>query len=669
MKVDLDHEYNQICRLIDKNQVISFDVYDTALLRNVLYPTDIFDLVQIEAGKKGVQSAAHFKQLRIEAERTARSRTRREDVRFHEIYDVISEKIGTRLANQLKELELQVESRFTTFNPFIKKVYDYAVSGNKTIYFISDMYLETSFLERLLQENGYAKHNGVHVSGEIGLSKATSSLYEYIRNFCNINASWLHIGDNRISDYQNALKCGLNAYCYKPPRDRAVLPGKYSLEYSIIKAIQINHVETSGQPDYWYRFGVCVVSALFFGFANWLATELRGKDNVYFLSRDGYLPWRLYRKFAAFMDGLPEPRYLYTSRKIYQLSAIADAAPDEAIRLLLHSNTNVGQQKKVMEIFHDIGIEWDRHIARLETYGFRSDSWLRTNEDINKMKKLLKEIYPEIRENQSSLKRALVNYLRQNDVLNHSEINVVDIGWRGSTQKAIKDIANVRMTGYYFGTSYNVYDEIRAEVKSYAFHLGRPVQLMQEIMDNVMMFEFAFSAPHGSLVDLKEVSGEVRPVLSKEAPDRTYAFEQIEQGVLRIADDYLRYREWLKNIQVDDALKDYLEFIRNKSYEDLLRFKDLSLSVGFGELSEPLRFVTSVSIRDYMKNRKKIEKEAAKNLWKNAIIVEGSAEEFKKKRKTRSWSNSGFVTKDRLMKALKNPRKAFLYLFKLISNK
>jgi hypothetical protein len=139
--------------------------------------------------------------------------------------------------------------------------------------------------------------------------------------------------------------------------------------------------------------------------------------------------------------------------------------------------------------------------------------------------------------------------------------------------------------------------------------------------------------------------------------------------VLRIADDYLRYREWLKNIQVDDALKDYLEFIRNKSYEDLLRFKDLSLSVGFGELSEPLRFVTSVSIRDYMKNRKKIEKEAAKNLWKNAIIVEGSAEEFKKKRKTRSWSNSGFVTKDRLMKALKNPRKAFLYLFKLISNK
>jgi HAD superfamily hydrolase (TIGR01549 family) len=667
MRAGITNEYDKICRLIDENHIISFDIYDTALLRNVLYPTDIFDLVQIEIDKLALP-ITDFKKMRIKAEETARLRSRFDDVRYDEIYTVISEQIGKELAETLNEIELRIERKFTTFNPFIKKIYDYAVSKGKVILFISDIYLEPSFVKKILEVNGYSKNEGIYVSGYIGVSKASKGLFRHIQEQRKFNSAWLHIGDNEASDYQNAVECGLNAYYYKALRDRVVLPGNYSIEYSIMKAIQINFSETTLEDyNYWYRFGVNVVSSLFFGFTNWLAKELKGKSNVYFLSRDGYLPWKLYNKFAEHFGDLPKSKYIYASRKVYQLSTIADMDSEEALELLVYSNQSLGQIKTVIEVFDDMGIQLrEHHLKQLDQLGLRLNKPLVTSEDIDKMKQLIRKIYPEVISCQEHNKSLVIEYLRQNEIFKHSELNVVDIGWRGSTQKAIKDITNKKINGFYFGTSYNVYDEIRSEVNSYSFHLGKPFQFMQAVMGNVMMFEFIFSAPHGTLTGFKKISGKIYPVLSEDNSSLPYVIEQVHSGVLRIADEYLNYMEYLRNIQVHEALRDYLEFIDAKEYEDLLYFKDLSLSVGFSELSKPLQFVTCVSIQEYLRNRKRIEKEAAKNLWRGAIIVEGSSAEFKKSHKKRSWIKLKFFSKDRLLKALRNPKKAYRYLIRLI---
>lgn len=670
MVADINKELKEIYHLIDENQIISFDIYDTALLRNVLYPTDIFDLVQIEINKSG-DPFSDFKNMRIMAEQKARSRSLREDIHFEEIYSVIGEWIGKEKASRIKLIELQMESLFTITNPFIKRAYDYALNKGKVIYFISDMYLDHGFIEKLLRDNGYGTYNGLYISGMIGTSKASAKLYDYIRRHTQAFGDWLHIGDNYVSDHENARINGLNTYYYRAVRDRVTLPKEYSLEYSIIKAIQINKSETTIDLSYWERFGINVVSSLFLGFTIWLAEKLQGKDNVYFISRDGYLPLKIYNKITKKINGLPRAEYLYASRKMYQLPTIVDMEQNEALNLLVYSNTNLGQTKSLLEIFNDLGLFVEDHLTLLKKYEFTPESRLFTDADKSKMKELLSELFPRIKVNMKKCKQLVAEYLEQQGIYNQNEINIVDIGWRGSTQRAIKNITNIKTKGYYFGTSYNVYDDIRSEVRSFCFHLGRPIHLMQKVMDHVMMYEFIFTAPHGFLTGFKKNEGKIIPILSNESNQQLKIIEEIQTSILNIVDDYLDYWDYIKEVDIKDSLRDYMEFIDSKKYEDLLHFEELSVSVGFGEKSESLRFVTRVSIKDYLKNRNEIEKMATKNLWKSAIIVEGSAEEFRSYKKTRPKPRAklDLITINRVKKALRNPKKALKYLINMMVRK
>ena len=47
----------------------------------------------------------------------------------------------------------------------------------------------------------------------------------------------------------------------------------------------------------------------------------------------------------------------------------------------------------------------------------------------------------------------------------YENINIVDIGWAGSTQFALYDLLDKSITGYYFGTRKNMYDDADFEKK------------------------------------------------------------------------------------------------------------------------------------------------------------------------------------------------------------
>src|SRR5690606_16648372 len=161
------------------------------------------------------------------------------------IYNELEISLGSKGSSQALKYELEIEKKFTVFNPFIKKIYEYAVNSNKSIIFITDMYLTEQFISKILAENGYTQYDGLYVSGSIGLSKASSNLFDYVREKKRIRDKWLHIGDNYISDYKNALSKGIEAYHYKSLRSRAGITKEASnYQYSILKAIQINYCET-----------------------------------------------------------------------------------------------------------------------------------------------------------------------------------------------------------------------------------------------------------------------------------------------------------------------------------------------------------------------------------------------------------------------------------------
>lgn len=94
---------------IDKHAVISFDVFDTLLIRKVAEPHDVFRLVEQNLNQVG------FARERIEAEELARKLAQGREVTFEEIYS------QRNLNRASMKMELDVERSVLCVNPTIKK--------------------------------------------------------------------------------------------------------------------------------------------------------------------------------------------------------------------------------------------------------------------------------------------------------------------------------------------------------------------------------------------------------------------------------------------------------------------------------------------------------------------------------------------------------------------
>ena len=139
-------------QLIDKNNIISFDIFDTLILRNIFQPTDIFRILAKFA--KDEFDIDDFFQKRVEGEKKARDKVKNSEADFQEIYDEVEKLCGCNI-EKIKQMELQLEMEFSVINPYMMEIWKYASEQKKTIIFISDMYLSSDFIKKLLKKNGY----------------------------------------------------------------------------------------------------------------------------------------------------------------------------------------------------------------------------------------------------------------------------------------------------------------------------------------------------------------------------------------------------------------------------------------------------------------------------------------------------------------------------------
>ena len=64
----MEYEKMSIKKKIEDAKIVSFDVFDTLLLRNVCKPIDVFDIVENLYSNR-YREKIEFKKLRIEAEK------------------------------------------------------------------------------------------------------------------------------------------------------------------------------------------------------------------------------------------------------------------------------------------------------------------------------------------------------------------------------------------------------------------------------------------------------------------------------------------------------------------------------------------------------------------------------------------------------------------------
>ncbi len=182
--------------------IVSFDIFDTLLVRPYKQPKDLFMHLEILHKHSG------FCKERIFAETRARIKARqKEDITLDDIYDAIRDEY-----KYLKQAELELERSVLKPNPFIQRLYRKACKNNKKIIAISDMYLPKSFISQILKDNGYDEISEIFISSDINKNKNTKHIYEYVIQELNIvPEKFLHVGDNLTADFYRAKEAGMKA--------------------------------------------------------------------------------------------------------------------------------------------------------------------------------------------------------------------------------------------------------------------------------------------------------------------------------------------------------------------------------------------------------------------------------------------------------------------------
>ena len=145
-------------------KVVSFDVFDTLLVRPVLQPTDIFYL--IEKKLKKIYNI-DFVRYRLCAEQKLNNPFATID----DIYNFIEKEydLSSDVVNVMKNEELECEALLLLRRDDIYSLYEYAVKLGKRIIAISDMYLDSKTISEILHNCGY--DIPVMVSCEYGKNK------------------------------------------------------------------------------------------------------------------------------------------------------------------------------------------------------------------------------------------------------------------------------------------------------------------------------------------------------------------------------------------------------------------------------------------------------------------------------------------------------------------
>ncbi|TCO14511.1 hypothetical protein EV666_10317 [Camelimonas lactis] len=488
---------------LESVEVLSLDIFDTALIRRVAHPTSVFDLA--EAAARTIHPRfGTFADLRFWAEREARNIGQREagtvEIGLRHIYDVLQKELelndGER--DRLERLELDIERRMLRANPTVLGWYRKAKAAGKKTIFVSDMYLPSAFLAEVLSAAGY-EDPVVYVSNEYGVGKGQLGLYEKVAADLGIpGEKILHLGDNHQSDKQSAEAMGWNAVHYV----EQAWERPYALQMADVSTLDISNAAASvglglarehrvrieaTDVDAAERIarhvGYEVVGPTALAFAGWVAKRARadGLDKVLFLARDGILIQKIYELLRETGFSVGESHYILASRSLLysQRMLTLDQLRDSAAKLDFSRATTLRDYLDMFLIRNDdiivqcasrLGIG-DVDAPILDQLGKR--------DDYGAAKRLLGEaladLAPTILEHANAASDDLLRYYRDAGGIEGSKaIGLVDLGWSGSIMPSLKSLfatlaPGATMRSYFFGLVHNRKNHLPADLPADAY--------------------------------------------------------------------------------------------------------------------------------------------------------------------------------------------------------
>lgn len=569
--------------LSDAIRVVAFDVFDTVLVRSVCNPRVIFQFVGSEASALNLieMTPEQFIQVRVSAERRVLRRERSEETTLYEIYDELAGACGLSKdqEDRIRELELAIEAQSVSPAPGIRECILLLRQRGKRVIFVSDMYLPTSYIERLLTIAGIPVVPGsCYVSSESAKTKRTGRLFEEVLRRERVRPNeLLHCGNDQLADGRIPRRLGVRIFpltAANPTRYERVMDehssstgGLSSLLAGAARLTRLSPAISGGIDRVLDRCVCGVVAPVLIAYVWWLLASARklSLDRLYFVSRDGQI---LYRIAQILLAQSPVPNlsvhYLFGGRQAWHLAGTPEVLGPAEYDWMLDNLS----ETTVRQLLARVGIEIDEvrsalDCADLAELGF--DRPLGTER--RRMAKVILEsleVAKLIRERSTSRRGLLRRYLIQNGFGRGYRAGVVDIGWTGRMQRSfanvLSQIGDEKPVWFYFGMN-NA--NIQGVQMAYAWNAtpspsGGSVEpgLKLRAHGISIAVELFCSATHGRAVGFREAGSHIVPLL-----DDSHAAELRKWGVLPVQKRILQVAANLPKKCCDERDADLLPMV------------------------------------------------------------------------------------------------------------
>lgn len=540
-------------------EVVSFDLFDTLIARNILWFEDLVEIIEQKLHNKGVD-IRDFVQKRISLEKKLSCGR---SPKLEEIYAELLKDLNVEDFNAFELAELEYRTDCELICPrkdMIGLIHQIKKLG-KSVYITTDSYYTKQQIEFLLKQNGIDEIDGVIVSCEYD-TKKTEKLFEKLIEAAGTSRI-IHIGDDIASDIESAMAWGLKSfhiYNTEELLDKVGGLGLISDNMNLSDRIRIGMFKTRlfNSP---FQFedsekkitvkdvedlGYLFIAPIILDFVEWFSEQVDKYKlkNIWFSARDGYL----IQKVFALMFPDTKSDYFLTSR----ISAIR-AGVD-----------SVSDVKYVDDMKYCGGVE-DNLKIRFGIDAEKIDPRSVEEKNIGLMR------YAKVILNVSREKR--INYQKYIEKLNVKEggIAFFDFVAKGTCQMYIERMLKNPIKGLYFLQLEPEYMKNK-KLDILPFYTEKERD-KSAIYDNYYILETILTSPDASVEEFDQ-KGNAKYAKETRNDKDINCIEQVQNGILEYVNKYLSilpYNKWEVNKKLDEVFLSLIHNVNiNNDFTELL---------------------------------------------------------------------------------------------------
>ena len=542
-----ESSFEDLKKRVENSDIVSFDLFDTLIMRRVFAPEDVFGLL----GKKAEE------ELNIKGIADVRRQISAKCDAFaslEEIYLKIRQELQLteEMTKKLIELEKYIDTKLCVPRRKIVELFNYSLALGKDTYIVSDMYYCRKDLEELLNRCGIKgiQPDNIWVSCERKRDKITGSMWKMFADSVIKGRKCIHIGDNVKGDVKNPTYFGIETVYVMSGRDmllnssvRELASDIITAEDSVCAGLFVSEVfnnpyalcKSKGKLVFTDSevYGYSVYGPIITKFLIWLYCNSHKDsiDTLLFFARDGYFLENDYREMMKLLGDVNSQRteYLPISRRLIYLASAED---EEDFRRIV-AFPYVGTFRDYMLSRFNINVT-----DKSERY---NDKQVNAVGDADRLMEWIEPYRQDIEKEISLEKRNYIKYLEKHGLFDRERtFGTVDLGYYGTNQFYLQKLLKRKMEGYcvYACLSQNNVFINEISMKGCFQQDDDPAAERSLIKKKNMYVETFLTAPYGMIRYIDENMNMVCEP-DKKSQKNFQIKEKVNEGVLRYLADYV----------------------------------------------------------------------------------------------------------------------------------